>query len=190
MVMHILLMYYSKHPHTWYDNLPYVQHNYNRSIHNSIGHNPFQVGLGFQPLGPIDVALPLESTQAEYSHAHTKAEKSTSFIEKIQHIQQQVHDILYKDNAKYKQHHDQHQVLNKLQVGDKVFLHLQKECITRPNRKLCSLLYGPYTITKFVGNNSFEISIFLFLGLHPVFNVDLLHPYFPLLLTHQRQQSS
>jgi hypothetical protein len=25
-------------------------------------HNPFQVGLGFQPLGPMDVALPLATT--------------------------------------------------------------------------------------------------------------------------------
>jgi hypothetical protein len=28
-------------------------------------HNPFQVGLGFQPLGPIDVALPLAVTSTD-----------------------------------------------------------------------------------------------------------------------------
>jgi hypothetical protein len=33
-----------------------------------------------------------------------------------------------------------------------------------------------------VGDNSFELNILPFLGLHPVFNVDLLHPYFPPLL--------
>ena len=33
-----------------------------------------------------------------------------------------------------------------------------------------------------MGENSFELSIPLFLGLHPVFNVDLLLPYFPPLL--------
>ena len=33
-----------------------------------------------------------------------------------------------------------------------------------------------------MGNNSFELSILPFLGLQPVFNVDLLHPYFPPLL--------
>ena len=62
MVMHILHMYTSKHPRTWDDNLLYVQHNYNRSIHSSTGHIKFQVGLGFQPLGSIDVALLLSST--------------------------------------------------------------------------------------------------------------------------------
>ena len=62
MVVHILRMYNSKHPRTWDDNLPYVQHNYNKAIHISTGHSLFQVGLGFQPLGPIDVALLLAFT--------------------------------------------------------------------------------------------------------------------------------
>jgi hypothetical protein len=84
MVMHILRMYNSKHPRTWNDSLTYVQHSYNRVIHRSIGHILFQVGLGLQPLGPIDVALPLASTQVEYSHAHTKVDKATRFIENIQ----------------------------------------------------------------------------------------------------------
>jgi hypothetical protein len=63
MTVHILHMYNSKHPHTWDESLPYLQHSYNRALHNSIDHSPFQVGLGFQPLGPIDVALPLATTQ-------------------------------------------------------------------------------------------------------------------------------
>jgi hypothetical protein len=42
--------------------------------------------------------------------------------------------------------------------------------------------YGPYTITKAMGDNYFELNIAPFLGLHPVFNVDLLCPYFPPLL--------
>jgi hypothetical protein len=33
-----------------------------------------------------------------------------------------------------------------------------------------------------MGDNSFELNTPPFLGLHPVFNVDLLHPYFPPLL--------
>ena len=39
-----------------------------------------------------------------------------------------------------------------------------------------------YTITKVVGDNAFELSIPPFLGLHLVFNVDCLRPYFPPLL--------
>ena len=68
------------------------------------------------------------------------------------------------------------------QVGDKVWLHLQKERITRAYRKMRPLRYGPYTITKAMGDNTFELNIPPFLCLHPVFNVDRLQPYFPPLL--------
>jgi len=63
-----------------------------------------------------------------------------------------------------------------------VWLHLQKECLVGPHRKLRPLLYGPYTITKAIGDNAFELSIPPFLGLHPMFNVERLRPYFPPLL--------
>ena len=64
-------------------------------------------------------------------------------------------------------------------MGDKVWLHLQKECLTGPCRKIHQLWYGPYTITKAIWENKFELIITPFLGLHPVFNVDHLQPYFP-----------
>ena len=140
------------------------------------------MGLGFQPLGPIDVALPLAVTSTDSSPAPIEAEKATRFIEQIQQICQQVQDILHKSNDKYKQRHDQHRVSHKFQVGDKVWLHLQKERLTGPHRKLLPLRYGSHTITKAMGDNSFELSIPPFLVLHPVFNVDLLRPYFPPLL--------
>jgi hypothetical protein len=72
------------------------------ALHSSTDNSPFQVGLGFQPLGPIDVAIPLATTQEEFSHVHSEVDKSTRFIEQIQHIRQQVRDILQKSNAKYK----------------------------------------------------------------------------------------
>eukprot|EP00253_Pinus_taeda_P006376 PITA_06376 len=98
MIVHILRMYNSKHPHTWDESLPYVQHSYNRALHSLTGHSAFQERL---------------------TGAYWKS---------------------------------------------------------RPLR------YGPYTITKAVGDNAFELSIPPFLGLHPVFNVDCLRPYFPPLL--------
>jgi hypothetical protein len=135
-------MYNSKHPHTWDESLPYVHHSYNRALHSSTGHNPFQVGLGFQPLGPIDVALPLAVTSTDSSPAPTEADKATQFIERIQHICQQVQDILQKSNDKYKQRHDQHRVPHKFQVGDKVWLHLQKERLTGPHRSFAHFIMG------------------------------------------------
>ena len=85
------------------------------------------MGLGFQPLGPIDVALPLSTTQTYSAPDQSVIEKATRFIERIQHIRQQVQEILQKSNSKYKQCHDQHRVPHQFQVGEKVWLHLQKE---------------------------------------------------------------
>jgi hypothetical protein len=67
-------------------------------------------------------------------------------------------------------------------VGEKLWLQLYKEFLTRPHHNILPLYYGTYTITKVVDDNSFELNIPPFLGLHPVFNVDLLRPYFPPLL--------
>jgi hypothetical protein len=184
MIVQIMRMYNSKNPCTWDESLPYVQHNYNKALHSSTDHSLFQVGLGFQPMGPIDVALPLATTHTDSSHVQSKANKATRFIERIQHIRQQVHEILQKANAKYKESHDQHRVPHNFQVGDKVWLHLQKENLTWPHQKLHPLRYGPYTITKVVGDNTFDLNTPPFLGLHLVFNVD--HHYW----TPQRSQNS
>jgi hypothetical protein len=81
MIVHILCMYNYKHPLTWDESLPYVQHSYKRALHSSIGHSPFQVGLGFQPLGPIDVALPLSTAQTDSSPDQSVIDKATRFIE-------------------------------------------------------------------------------------------------------------
>ena len=86
MIVHILCMYYSNHPCTWDGSLPYVQHSYNQSLHNSTGHNPFQLGLGFQPLCPIDVAMPFAATHADSAHVWFETDKENNFIEHIQHI--------------------------------------------------------------------------------------------------------
>jgi hypothetical protein len=61
--------------------------------------------------------------------------------------------------------------LNGLHVGPPMYQE-GNECV----------FYGPYTITKAMGDNSFELNIPPFLGLNPVFNVDLFCPYFPPLL--------
>ena len=80
MIVHILQMYNSKNPHTWDESLPYVQHNYNRAIHSSTSHNPFQVGLGFKPFCSIDVAIPFAATKAYLAHVQFEADRANSFI--------------------------------------------------------------------------------------------------------------
>jgi hypothetical protein len=68
MIVHILHMYNSNNPRTWDESLPYVQHSYKWALHTSIDHIPFQVGLGFQPLCTIDVAIPFAATRDDSAH--------------------------------------------------------------------------------------------------------------------------
>ena len=86
MIVHFLRIYNYKHPCTWDEILPYVQHSYNQDLHSSTGHSPFQACLGFKPLALIDVALPLASTQEESSHAQARVDKANRFVERIHQI--------------------------------------------------------------------------------------------------------
>ena len=58
------------------------------------------MGLGFQPLFPFDFSMPFAATQDNLAHVQSEIDKANKFIEHIQHIRQQVHDILEKSNAK------------------------------------------------------------------------------------------
>jgi hypothetical protein len=88
MIVHIWRMYKSKHPHTWDESLPYVQHSYNLALQISTDHSPFQVSLGFHPLCPIDVDMPFAATQVDLAHAQSDAAKANNFIERIKRILQ------------------------------------------------------------------------------------------------------
>ena len=59
------------------------------------------------------MAIPFAATQVDSAHMQSEAEKANNFIERIQHIHQQVHDILDKANVEYKQRNDQRQVPHK-----------------------------------------------------------------------------
>jgi hypothetical protein len=83
MIVHILRMYNSKHPRTWDESLPYVHHSCNWALHNSTDHSPFQVGMGFQPLCYIDVAMPFAATQADSAHVQSEVAKANNFIKRI-----------------------------------------------------------------------------------------------------------
>jgi hypothetical protein len=102
MIVHIMCMYNSKNPCTSDESLSRVQHSYNRALHISTNHIPFQVGLGFQPLCPIDVAMPFAATRVDSTHVQSEAYKANKFILRIQHIRRKAHHILDRANSKYK----------------------------------------------------------------------------------------
>lgn len=72
-----------------------------------------------------------------------------------------------------------YRVPHSCQVGDRVWLQLQKERFKSTHHKIKPLWYGPDSLVKAVGDNAFQLDIPPDLGMKPVFNVSLLKPYFP-----------
>jgi hypothetical protein len=58
----------------------------------------------------------------------------------------------------------------------------RKHALQDPIGSFTHSIMGHTPSPSLMGDNSFELNIPPFLGLHPVFNVDLLRPYFPPLL--------
>jgi hypothetical protein len=54
-LVQLLRGYNQKHPKTWDENLIYIQHYYNISVHTSIGKSPFETFFGYFPPSLLDV---------------------------------------------------------------------------------------------------------------------------------------
>ena len=115
-------------------------------------------------------------------------EKELKFIDQIYNFQKRAQEMFQRENTKAKARHDKHHIPHSFQIGDQVWLHLKKERFTGPYRNMKPLRYVPYSILKHIGENTFQLDIPLFLGLHPVFNVDLLQPYHAPLLEQNNLQ--
>ena len=78
----------------WEECLPHVEFAYNRSVHATTNHSPFEVVYGFNPLSPMDLlTLPLEKANLDgkqkadfvktfHERVHTQIEKKTLQYEK------------------------------------------------------------------------------------------------------------
>jgi len=76
------------------------------------------------------------------------------FVENIIKIHFQVHERLNKPHKKYKERHDQHRRKKTFKVGYKFWLHLNKERLQHPHKKIKALQYDPSDILDKVGDNS------------------------------------
>jgi hypothetical protein len=73
---------------------------------------------------------------------------------------------------------DKKQGPHHFQVGDKVWLYLDKRRFKKNiHHKLKPLRYGPYAIIQQIGDNAFRSDISSHLGIHDVINTDLLKLY-------------
>ena len=122
---------------TWEESLPHVEFAYNRSIHTTTGHTPFEVVYGFNPLTPMDL-LPLPTDQIMNKDGFNKAE----YVKKLH---QQVREKFEKRTKQYEQHANKGRKRIIFEPGDWVWLHMRKERFSAQRKsKLMPRGYGPF----------------------------------------------
>ena len=78
LTVQLLCVYNHKHRQTWDESLPYIQHSYNNSQHNSMGKSSFNICYGSQSSMPINLIN--SSTQSNDTDSDwQKVEKALMF---------------------------------------------------------------------------------------------------------------
>jgi hypothetical protein len=104
----ILLLqgYCNKHPKVWDEQIPYVQHAYNRALHSSIQCSLFETCFRYPPKVPLDLMYGRDV----YSNEERNEDRARKFIQRIQQVHQVVREHLEKSQAQYNARHDKHRV--------------------------------------------------------------------------------
>jgi hypothetical protein len=95
---------------------------------------------------------------------------------------QNLKNKLLKAQAAMKLQADQHRIPHKFKVGDLVFVKLrpyrQNSVMGKRVHKLSKRFYGPFKLTKAIGEVAFELELPSTSRIHPVFHVSQLKPCF------------
>jgi len=155
----------------WEALLTHVEFAYNRVVHYTTSHSPFEIVYGFNPLTLLDL-LPLP-TQEAWTCQDGKAEAKM-----IQYLHTQVKEAIERKVKKYQGlgNEGRKQVLFK--EGDWVWLHLRKERFpTQRKSKLLPRGDGPFQILKRINNNAYELDLPSSYYVSNSFNVSDLSPF-------------
>ena len=82
------------------------------------------------------------------------------------------------NNARY---YDKSRKPITFKIGDQVWLHTTNIRTQWPNQKLGPKQIVPFSIKRVINQNAYKLNLLAHLWIWPVFNVDQLEPYIPLL---------
>ena len=120
---------------------------------------------------------------------HSDVDKATKFIEQIQEIHQAVQEQLEKSQAKYKARHDKHRMEHSFQVGDQVWLYINKDRMQGEGKNLKPIRCGPFKILEKIGENAFCLDLPAYMHIYSVVNADSLRLFEPSLIEDPEEQS-
>ena len=164
----------------WDIHLPVLEIAVNNAQQSSTGFTPFYLNYGQEIRLPLDAALPPvagrnPSASERVQRLHADLRMARSNIEKAQHRQ-----------AHYA---DQRRRGATFVVGDRVLLSTEHLRMVGDGRtpKLTGKYIGPFTITRVVGANAYELNLPDNMHLHPVFNISRLKQYQDGLASHPQR---
>jgi hypothetical protein len=144
----------------WVNWLPMVEFTYNNRMQSSTRSTPFLLNFGQHP------------RMGHEPHRSTSIEAVDIFLSAIAHARDDAKAALTKAASDMKKYYDKHHgETPKYTVGDKVWLDASNVTMDRPMKKLDHKRLGPYTITKVLSNNAYQLKLPTSMKVYPVFSV-------------------
>ncbi len=144
-----LVQYYDK---SWESCIAFVEFAYNRTIHSSALHSPFELVYGFNPLTPLDL-LPLPSSLCASVDGETRADA----IPKMHQEAKKRIDLV---NAKRIQRWAATHQIRSFNIGDWVLIHLRKERFSSLRKnKLSPRAASPFLIINKIYDNAYVLDL-------------------------------
>ena len=154
----------------WEDCLPFTEFAYNRVVHSSTAHTPFEIVYGINPLSPLDL-VPLPINDRSSLEGAKKAELMKKIHARIkQNIEQRNEQRARKANTGRKQ------VI--FQPGEWVWVHMRKERFpTQRKSKLQPRGDGPFRVVERINDNAYKLALPGEYNVSATFNVSDLSPF-------------
>jgi hypothetical protein len=161
-----LWAYCNQTQNNWVSLLPYAEMTHNTRIHSATRKSPFELLFGYQPRWPgkmiPSTRIPAaEQRIEELQKAREEAEASVKIAQEAMKIQHGRHGI---DGPTWKE-------------GDKVWLEGKNLKTQLPSVKLGPKRFGPFEITRKIGQTSLQLKLPKTWKIHNVFHASLLLPY-------------
>jgi hypothetical protein len=160
-----------KNSKLWEECLPHVEFAYNRVVHSTTNHSPFEIVYGFNPLTPLDL-LPLPNNSLlKHKDGKSKAE----FVKKLH---ERVKLQIEKRNESYAKNANKGRKKLVFEPGDWVWVHMRKERFPLQRKsKLQPRGDGPFQVLARINDNAYKIELPGEYGVSATFNVADLTPF-------------
>jgi len=138
---------------------------YKTSFHTATKMTPFMALYGYH-----------QPSITSYLRENSKVQVVEDHIKHQQQVLQLLKDNLTLAQNRMKQHENKHHIKRSFDVGDSVFIHLQRYKQmslkkAKKDNKLSLKYYGPYHVLQKIGTKTYKLELLATSRVHPIFHV-------------------